>query len=437
LIGAFNSVYTTLKGFLSQEFWFSTFLPVALFAGVHAILANVVFGRVNILGFELKLDESASESATQTTLIIIALVVIAYALMPLLPLFRGLLDGSFLPSFVHDALRDRRLSAARDARADLDAARNEAGAIDHVWEDAHADAGALRTRYTAALMLGTATDDARVKAAESSLATLNKALLTPGSLKQAVFDAERDVLAALAVNNPSRRDLIKTRRPNTVPTTELRTADATNDIADRYEELLGEARREARYRYQILRTRNRVVTAIDIPRATLVGDARMVVERYPFDVYKVDFEFLWPRLLVAMKARKADDPMLEQIEMARAKVDFAVLSLVLASTIPLVWLPVILQRAGSPWLFLGIGVATPLVLAFFYRLVFESQLAVGDMVKPVIDDSRFLVLKMLRQAEPASRSEECQLWRRIALAEADVRRAELFYTCDSEQAGST
>src|SRR5262249_15642902 len=110
--------------------------------------------------------------------------------------------------------------------------------------------------------------------------------------------------------------------------------------------------------------------------------------------------------LVAMKGEKADDPMLEAVEQARSKVDFAVLSLVLAASIPAVWMPSLLARGGPAWLFFVIGAATPPDLMFFYELVFESQLAFGEVVKTAIDKSRFLVLKMLRLPEPLSRSEE-------------------------------
>jgi hypothetical protein len=144
-------------------------------------------------------------------------------------------------------------------------------------------------------------------------------------------------------------------------------------------------------------------------------------------VYGVSFDFLWPRLLVAIRAEKADDPMLSAIEAARSQLDFAVLSVFLAASIPALWLPVILCRGGSALVFLVIGAATPPVLAFFFRLVFEAQLAFGEIVKTAIDRSRFLVLKMLRQPEPLSRGEERHLWVRIARAEEDGRMADLIY----------
>lgn len=138
-----------------------------------------------------------------------------------------------------------------------------------------------------------------------------------------------------------------------MPEEEIERSTKTNALSDELEDLLRQARREAGYRLENFRTRNRLASAIDSPRA---------------------------------------------------KVDFAVLCLVLATSVPLVWMPILLQRSASPGLFLGIGVATSMVLVFFCHLVFEGTLAFGEMVKTTIDQSRFLVLKMPRQAEPHSRS---------------------------------
>jgi hypothetical protein len=141
----------------------------------------------------------------------------------------------------------------------------------------------------------------------------------------------------------------------------------------------------------------------------------------------VNFDFLWPRLLVAIRDQKSEDPMLSTIDAARGQVDFAVLSIFLAVTVPVVWEPIILARGGPAWLFLAIGAATPLALRFLYGLAFEAQLAFGDIAQTAIDRSRLLVLRMLRQPDPPSRGEERRLWARIASADADARSTELLY----------
>ncbi len=429
MINAFTSVYNALQAFFSRGFWFAAFLPVALFALLHAIVASQVIGPVTLLGIELRFDDRAPDLSTAAPAIFVALIVIAYALLPLTPLLHGLLDGSYLPQSVHDWLRSRRLVAAHAIRTKIDAARDDLAAVKEMNKNAHDDKGRLRTAYRAALALPSATGRKEIESAKAELQRLQRLLLSPsGSLIAACKTAEATVIAALARNNPNpeaMKNLCAT--PPAIPVEEIDLAIETDKVSSDLETLLIRAVAQADYRYQILRTRYRVFGALDIPRATLIGDARLAVERYAYDVYQVDFDFLWSRLLVAMKAEKADDALLEAIDTARASVDFAVLSLALATSIPAVWLPVICFHYGPAWLFLAIGVATPVVLNFFYRLVFEGQLAFGRVVKTTIDRHRFLVLKMMRQAEPQSRAEERSLWRRIAQAEADGRSTDLVY----------
>jgi hypothetical protein len=420
MIGAFNSVYTALQGFFSRSFWLAAFFPVALFAILHAIVGMLADHPISVFGvsFNIQKGVPADSLITAGPAVVLFLVVVANALVPFMPRFRGMLDGSMLPPWLHDWLRRARRKEARailDERDKLDA---ELGAVQEMDIDAHLPNGELRMAFQAARALTSATNTAVVAAAQQALKKLNEAIIRGRPMAGDAEDALNAVKAALAANSPDARS---------VPLVDRTTAKGTNDVADRFEGLIRDAIREARYRRQILDSRIRVADALEDPRATIVGDARLVVERYANDVFQVDFNFLWPRLLAAMKAERSDDPMLEIIETSRSRVDFAILSLVLAASIPAIWLPLLLWWGGPAWLFLAIGAATPLVLGFFYELIFEGQLAFGDVVKTSIDKSRFLVLKMLRQPEPLSRGEERLLWRRIAGAEEDGRTTDLVY----------
>jgi hypothetical protein len=430
VIGAFNSVYTALQGFFSRSFWFATFLPVALFAALHLVIAVLSLGPIKLFGISLSLQNElpAAQLVSAGPAIIIILVVIGYALLPLMPRFRGLLDGSLLPPEVHDWLREARRAEANDTLDLISTTRADQSALKSLIADLDKTDGKLRAADKEARKLSSAPVVNVVESAERELKALKDAISAKAPMAAAADRAQSTVIAMLAVNNPDLTELVRRRAPALVTPQDAVLVSRTNHVSDRFEALLSEANREVAYRYGIVKTRIRVAGALENPRATSIGDARFVVERYAQDVYQVDFNFLWPRLLVAMKAEKADDPVLDAIENARATVDFAVLSLVLAASIPVLWLPVLLSRGGPAWLFLVIGAATPLVLRFFYELVFEGQLAFGDVVKTAIDKSRFLVLKMLRLAEPVSRSEERSLWTRIAQAEEDGRRADLLYT---------
>jgi hypothetical protein len=428
VITAFNSIYQALRGFFSQGFWFATFLPVALFAALHLAIAIAVLGSASLLGMTVSFREVKGDSTTASTLIIVAVIVIAYALQPLVPHFRSLLDGSQLPGWMHQWLRPQRLARAREMRRNLKQALDDMGAMVELYENVHAFGGALRTAYRAAQQHPGGGNEAAADTARRALRTLQDALSQPPALAPLAQAAQQAVIDALRANNPD-PDALATARGAAFAVSPLdrRIAEVTNQIADDLEEHINETTREAIYRHQVLRDRNRLVGALDAPRATQIGDARFVAESYAKSVYGVNFDFLWPRLLVAMRDQKSDDPMLSTIDAARAQVDFAVLSMFLTVTVPVVWGPIILARGGPAWLFLAIGAVTPLALSFFYELAFEVQLAFGDIAQTAIDRSRFLVLRMLRQSDPPSRGEERRLWVRIASADADGRSTELLY----------
>jgi hypothetical protein len=436
VITAFNSVYQALRGFFSQGFWFAAFLPVALFAALHLAIAIAVLGSVSLLGMTISFQEVKGDSTTASTLIIVAVIVIAYALQPLVPHFRGLLDGSQLPGWMHQWLRPQRLAQAREMRRNLQQALDDMGVMDDLHKDVHASDGALRTAYRAARQHPGGGNEAAVDTARRALQTLQDALSQPPPLARLAQAAQQAVIAALQANNPDPVALA-TARGAAISPLDRRIAEATNQVADDLEEQINETTREAIYRHQVLRERNRLVGALDAPRATQIGDARFVAESYAKSVYGVNFDFLWPRLLVAIRDQKSDDPMLSTIEAARAQVDFAVLSVFLTATVPVVWGPIILARGGPAWLFLAIGAATPLALSFFYNLAFEAQLAFGDIAQTAIDRSRFLVLRMLRQSDPPSRGQERQLWARIASADADGQSTELLYVAAPASAATT
>jgi hypothetical protein len=89
VIGAFNSVYDALKGFFSRSFWFATFLPVALFAALHLLVAALTLRSITVFGISLNLDKE-NQLATAGPAIVVILVIVGYALQPLMPRLRGL-----------------------------------------------------------------------------------------------------------------------------------------------------------------------------------------------------------------------------------------------------------------------------------------------------------------------------------------------------------
>jgi hypothetical protein len=177
------------------------------------------------------------------------------------------------------------------------------------------------------------------------------------------------------------------------------------------------------YEVDIARARIRNEKALDVPRATLLGDARQLAELYTVGMYNVRFNDLWPRLLIAVQAEVKDDPGMAAVSAAQARVNFAVLSMLLTVSVPVVWLPLAALHAGRGWLILVIGGGAPLLLTLFYHVAVEGQMALSDLVKTMVDRHRLLVLKMFRQPTPVSLAEERLIWGRLHQAAEEARTA--------------
>jgi hypothetical protein len=417
MIDAFNQIYKAFQGFLSQSFWYTVFVPVALFAAIHAAILTQ-------FGWRPDLEDLLNDNgkAAKSLLVVVAtLVVVGYVLQSFLPMLRGLLDGSLLPKWLHDQLRKERLPEVFSTRDAIGKALQILGEIDGLREDARRPNGAFGSARSEGNALGAANDAPAVVTAEESIRVLNDTLTKGGGAKLNLIDqAQSDLVAALRANSSS----IMPPAQGADLSRRLRQVD------NRFRDLLLLARNEAKYEFQIEQNRLRVSRALDVPRATLLGDARYAVESYAKDVYNVDFDFLWPRLLIMLRAEAKDDAFLAAVDAARDRVDFGALCLLLVFTVPLVWLPAVFVKSGPIWLIPALGGTMPLALATFYQMVVEGQLAFGEAIKTTIDRHRFLVFKMLHQGTPATRAEERSRWRRVQQAEEDGRISDLVYAPD-------
>jgi hypothetical protein len=405
VIGAFDTVYKAVQGMLSADFWASVFVPVALFAFIHAAILTQ-FGWHPDLA--VLLDDTGKSA--KWLLIVVALLVLAgYLLQAFLPLLRGMLEGTLLPEWLHDALRAGRIPAAREKRLRIKAAMDAL----FLWQDRYreldAPDGAFRTAYAAAVQLPPgATDEDSVRRAEERLDRLRRAL-NESRLPdiEEVHAAETLLLAAFLRNNPEQGAL----------------SDRLYAANTLFVDLVTEAVNQAVYEVDIARARIRNEKALDVPRATLLGDARQLAELYTVGMYNVRFNDLWPRLLIAVQAEVKDDPGMAAVSAAQARVNFAVLSMLLTVSVPVVWLPLAALHAGRGWLILVIGGGAPLLLTLFYHVAVEGQMALSDLVKTMVDRHRLLVLKMFRQPTPVSLAEERLIWGRLHQAAEEARTA--------------
>jgi hypothetical protein len=420
-----DKIITVFQGFFSRAFWFGSFLPVAIIAAVHLCVAWLRYPNL------VPLQDWATakfESLTLFPAVFAILVVLAYALTPLIPLLRGVLDGSLLPERIHDWLRREHVICTRAARDGITAALETSAGYKRMI---NSEVTRLQAARAAGMGLplplppgGPALIPPAEVAIEGFRTKVESGATPPLPEAQAAINA----LAAALAANPA---VVPTGAPG---------ADLAARLSEAHKlliKLLRYAQTEADHRFQTAVARNSTLLAIKNPQATRMADARLLIESYSFNVYQADFDYIWPRLQLVLPEQQggqaAPNAFAERLASSRSQVDFAVLSLALVFTVPAVWLPLLAVGAGPPWLFLAIGLASPFLAGFFYQLAVEAQIGFGEVVKSAIDANRLTLLKTLHQPLPATLSAERELWKKLRLAEeaADVNDLVYRYPTDT------
>ena len=92
-----------------------SFLPVLIIAGIHVVL-EAWAGLIDVSLADLVKAEL--DKLIAIPLVTFVLVILAYAATPIIPLVRGLLDGSLLPQRVHDRMARPHDCGTQDAERD-------------------------------------------------------------------------------------------------------------------------------------------------------------------------------------------------------------------------------------------------------------------------------------------------------------------------------
>lgn len=382
----FNQLITTFQGFFSRAYWFGSFLPVAVVAGLHLLLLELAFpATANVMQF---LEKGFADTASTFTLFFVALVILAYALTPITPLVRGWLDGRLMQDWLHDHLRKERITKRLGAHE----------ALKQLWETYARFASLSSVDNTTLPDAAAQGDKDPVKSDQSTVATARASLET---IEQEVA---RKLLPNLKNAQKAFEDMKHALETNSSrgDTPAAKTLDA---LHRRLITLLDEATEEAQYRYDRADAR----TPSAVLRPTRIGDTRQATEAYCETVYKVDFDYLWPRIQMLVLA-KTDD-FATRLGDAEARLNFAVLTLALMASVPLVWFPVILSFQLSLWLFLGVAVVSPILMLFLREMVVQSQNMLGSLVRVAVDKYRLRVLtEIAHQPMPNTLEEERRLW---------------------------
>lgn len=409
----FNQILTAFQGFFSRSFWFGSFLPVALAAALHLVIAANAFPA--LVPLKTWLEAGLSDTATMFTIVVAALVVLAYALTPFIPLIRGILDGHLLPDWLHDRLRTNRIPQWRTANVKLEAAKGDYGAFALM---SRTEIPKFWAAEETGCALGNAGDKPSIDRAVQAIKDMQDEMhLTRLPYQETARTAGAALIHALT-NNASKL------RPGHADGTNARAlAQAKSTLIS----LIDEAMTESAYR--IARVASRYHRIDLLP--TRVGDARRFAERYSEDTYQVEFNYVWPRIQMLLKD---DDAFSQRLSDAQSQVNFSALAFALTLTVPLVWLPVLLFAANAPWLFLAIGLLSPLIAFFLYELIVQSQSVFGEIVRVAVDKHRLPVLtRLMRQPLPATLAAERILWDGLRQASEPGNRVDLTLTHEKEQ----
>jgi hypothetical protein len=413
-----NQLITTFQGFFTRAFWFGNFLPVALFGVIHVVIAWLAYGSETVPLQTLLVGET-SKFVVMFPAIFAGLIVLGYILGPMIPLFRELLDGSLFPESLNEAMRRRRkptLDAIRD-RAEF--AERVLGTCRAILDSKYKSLSEARSAGAAINGGGAMTRPWLVARVERALVSL-KTTLASGQLPPAedVSSAEDEIVEAFEYNDAT---------VSTGPNAE-RAQRLTRAMYDFFR-VIKDCEQESSYRLFAINTRHSRV-AFRNPQATPMADARFLSESYCLNAYNVDFSYIWPRLQIVLPDQGAQGntgSYNDRLIGARSQVDFAILSTVLAISVPLVWLPLLFSRGNPISLFIAIGLAAPVLIAFFYQLAVESQFELGEVVKSAIDKYRFSVLTDMHLALPPTLQSERSLWEELRVVEQLPGSTDFYY----------
>lgn len=409
-----QTIITTFSSYFSRSFWFGSFLPILIVAFLHGLLVAAVF-RPNWLTLDIVLTLGAEE-AGKASLVFGLMVVMGYMLTPFIPLFIRVLDGSLLPKWLYDKLRKER---EEDWRNSTDALSKELEGFSDIQMQDEKLRQELDEKRAAGASKGI-TDILKIEKAAEALQEL-----TPSRWKRLSDNAEDFERAADAI-----KAALEANSTEVQGDANEAWAKKLDKIDGDFRELLTRRLDEGRQRFDAQVRRS---PEFDLKgwEATRLGDARRAMERYPENMYGARYEWLWPRLALALPAQ--DTGLTLRIQDANAQLNFSLLLIVLFQTIALVWLPLIFLTGEKIWLALLLGWLAPLANLALYELVVQSQIAFGGVAATAIDSHQFTLLTTLHQPLPATLSAERALWNDLSRAELPNLGIDLIYKKAGEQ----
>jgi hypothetical protein len=414
----FGTVVDKIGGLLSRSFILANFFPFLIFAAASVALAWTALPETRpALKALLEMDAGKQAMVLATTLIMIA--VIAYVVSPLTVVVRQILEGQFIPQGMRDSMRSEQQGIADDLKKrrdnanerddevlkifrkrleDLGAARNTGDKLDKLKPNAKNQIDTAWQRLDSAETLaipGHAADENTIEALQKAIDSTVEALrVNPTKLPDPASIADRDLAQKLA-------------DAQTRATTLLRRAvdDAHQALVSSQEELRGRF-------------------ALKGIWPTRVANIRAAAESHGLDAYTIEFDFLWPRLRLAIQK---DEKTAAVIEAAKVQVDFSLLMVLLCGLFTAGWLLVLALSGGSPLAVILLGLAGFWVTFFFLRVVEESVKQLGELVSATIDFYRFKLLREMDIGLPGNLVAERDLWHRLQQSSSGLGTIDIAY----------
>lgn len=452
MTGLFNQVAGVFKGLFSRSFWLAYFGPVMLAIVVHIVMAALVFHHFGELLAWVR--ATLKNDLAEIPLLVIGVVILAYALGPLSAVLRSVLDASILPEWLYKGLRWDRLQLAYAAQKRIDEAYTIFGFYSNLEDNRLkklVEANVINLKYKQRRDRDETLFRAGISAMENFSGKVLRGYLPQSEEVDQYFIAIR--LALLNRSPPSRTaeatEQAEDKAPgaqNRVsktiggayskavygqePAEKIKMPQDPKEQARQLDTTFGQftiavkrATQEGLLRIELLKERYGSLASDPTPRATRMADARASAESYSKVRYNVSFAFLWPRLTLLRAASTPIDPVAD----SQAQVDFSVMTFFLLATVPIVWLPILASTATTPWPFLALAGGSPVVCGLVYELCIAAQENAGHVIKGVIDKNRLDVLASLNQAHPTTLENERKTWNRLEIYDQGGDGADLIY----------
>jgi hypothetical protein len=257
--GIFGQVVTAFQGLLSCGFWFGSFLPVAVFAALNALLLHILLRDKDLL------KQFVGANWEWTAPVVVALVVYAYAIAPLVPLCRAFLDGRLLPDWLLEQLRRQPVMVKQRALEAVQASLRDLTAT------SMADAALTRARANG-IATGVAAHPELLEPATAAVRRLEASIARGKAPRIRAMQGVVDTVAAALDANGA------TMLPG------------LEELDSRMRDIVSAVRNEVATQYD---RRTELYNSMPpVMRPTAVGNARFRSELYSQNAYSAGFDFI-------------------------------------------------------------------------------------------------------------------------------------------------